>query len=768
MSSVSNTESVTYWAKPDQSYEHHINAAYDAWKDTVRSKKNLIERVCNIYGLKKEHFLKSSLLTIVLHDIGKNIEPFQKMMEAKRNNEKFDISKNYRHELVSFPYALLGGLYLSKENSKNSENSSCCKFPFESLVIVGHHRNIDPALLSFVRECKSDKPKYLNDGIIYALKLAEEIFEREGFSFPKIPIHEYNPYIEVSKMISYDGIFVKIYEKEKNNKYIENNNGTERIRIIYSLLKAILHYADWHASSKIPMNYSLKYGDIDIHREIEKRCIDKNIKFDKLRPFQKECGSILDNVITIAPCGSGKTEASLLWAFNNLKDMKEGKIIYLLPTMVTANGIYGRLGNYFGEWNIGLSHSTASIMFEDDDGKDSSRETRNVLFDKSFIKPVTVATIDQLLLAGFNTGKWCLIEANTANSVVIIDEIHSYDTWTLGLIVESIKHFSKLGTRFMLMSATMPNYLIELFSDIIPNIKIVRDETLSNVSRNHYKTFDKYIEEAIPDIEKSVKMGFKTLVIVNTVSKCQEFYDKLEYLKPICYHAMFILNDRFKKEEIIELMDKNKHESKLLIATQVVEVSLDIDFDNTFTECAPPDALVQRFGRNNRRGTKPNSNVYIYKASEKSKKIYDSDNDGLLSRTFDVLKNSQENLTENDLINIVENVYSNVDIEKSQNFIDATCQYTKTQERLMSVFDNIDKEDRDDKTRKVRYLHVPVIPTIFRDKVMSLSSSQRRLYEVKIPYWYAKKYQEYVKDIMFCSMEYNSMIGAQLKKDNNT
>jgi CRISPR-associated endonuclease/helicase Cas3 len=490
--------------------------------------------------------------------------------------------------------------------------------------------------------------------------------------------------------------------------------------VIYSLYKAILHYADWHASSKIPINYSLKYDNIDIHLEIEKRCVGKNIKFDELRSFQKECGSILGNVITIAPCGSGKTEASILWALDNLEDMKEGKLIYLLPTMVTANSIYRRLEDYFGKGNVGLSHSTASIMFEDDDEeyheKDSRQETRNVVFDKSFIKPATVATIDQLLLAGFNTGKWCLIEANAANSVIVIDEIHSYDPWTLGLIVESIKHFSRLGTRFMLMSATMPGYLTKLFSDVIPNVKIVRDNTLSNVSRNRYKTLDKYIEEAIPDIEKSVKMGLKTLVILNTVSKCQELYNKLEYLKPICYHAKFVLNDRFEKEEIIELIDRNKYESKLLIATQVVEVSLDnIDFDNTFTECAPPDALVQRFGRNNRRGTKSNSNVNIYKASDKSKRIYDPDNDGLLLRTFDAFKNSQENLTEKDLINIVENVYSEIEIEKSQNFIDATCQYARTQERLMGIFDNIEKEDKDDITRKARYLQVPVIPTIFKN-----------------------------------------------------
>ena len=81
----------------------------------------------------------------------------------------------------------------------------------------------------------------------------------------------------------------------------------------------------------------------------------------------------------------------------------------------------------------------------------------------TFIKPITVGTIDQLLTVGFNSGKWTLKEINTSNAVVIIDEIHAYDGWTLGLIISTIKHFSPIGTRFMLMSATLPSFLQKLF-----------------------------------------------------------------------------------------------------------------------------------------------------------------------------------------------------------------------------------------------------------------------------------------------------------------
>jgi CRISPR-associated endonuclease/helicase Cas3 len=604
-------------------------------------------------------------------------------------------------------------------------------------------------LQSFSRECTSKNPNFYEEGIDEALLLAEKIFTKEGFSFPKIPVCNYDFYDDASKLISYDGAFTKIFEKEKNS---------ESIRIIYLLLKAILHYADWHGSAGIDVNYSLRTHADDLFKEIEKRCIEKRLKFKGLRPFQVECAHTLGNIIAVAPTGSGKTEASLLWALNNLHNMGGGKLIYLLPTMVTANSIFTRLEDYFGMGNVGLTHSTASFMFQDEE--DNPENVRNVLFDKSFIKPATVATIDQLLASGFNTGKWALIEANAANSVIIIDEIHSYDSWTSGLIIESIKHFTKLGTRFMLMSATLPENLINLLSKTLPNVIIIRDETLLNSSRNRYQIFDKTIDDAIPEIEKSVNRGKKTLVVVNNVAKCQELYKLLQHLNPMCYHSKFILKDRAEKEKEID-------NQRLLIATQVVEVSLDIDFDVMFTECAPPDAIVQRAGRVNRRREKMNSCISIFKASDISKKIYDPDEIGLLTTSFEIFKKYPEYLTENDLTKIVEDVYLGKEIEKSNYFVDASKQYTITQKRLMGIFDNPNREDKNETIRKIEYLQVPVIPSIYKEEIIKskISPSLRRLYEVKIPYWYVQKHKEQIDDVTFCDMKYDSVIGAQFTED---
>ena len=308
----------------------------------------------------------------------------------------------------------------------------------------------------------------------------------------------------------------------------------------------------------------------------------------------------------------------------------------------------------------------------------------------------------------------------------------------------------------MLMSATLPKYLINLFMEALPNAKVIRDETLLESWRNRYKTFDKYMDDAIPEIEQSVIDGKKTLVVVNNVAKCQELYEKLSHLRPMCYHSKFLLKDRMEKEKHIDI-------AQLLIATQVVEVSLDIDFDVMFTECAPPDAIAQRAGRVNRRREKPSSYVFIYKASETSHQIYDSDSSGLLERSFNAFEKSPEKITESNLIEIVENVYSDIEIESTDNFKDASEQYSKTQERLKGIFDNPNKADVNEVTRKTDYRQVPVIPSKFKDEISDLHPSKRRLYEIKMPYWYVMKHKE--QDGIFCDMDYDSNIGAQFIED---
>ena len=111
-------------------------------------------------------------------------------------------------------------------------------------------------------------------------------------------------------------------------------------------------------------------------------------------------------------------------------------------------------------------------------------------------------------------------------------------------------------------------------------MKLIQDAELLDAKRSRYFVDDRNIQNAKEDIVSAVEAGYRVLVVVNTVELCQQMARDMSDYNPVCYHSRFIHKDRKRIEQKIE-------ESNFVIATQVVEVSLDIDFDWLFTECAP-------------------------------------------------------------------------------------------------------------------------------------------------------------------------------------
>jgi len=745
-------------AKPDQTYQEHIENVYQAWKVVMASSQGMLKRLSTLLKFDLDEFREKSLLTAVLHDIGKINEAFIEYMENVRMGKKFNSEKNYRHELLSLPFI---------QKATMSKGGTIPLFPFEALTIASHHKGLDSDFTSFDRErVKGNQPVCPDDGLAMAIRLAEDILRREGYQLPplKPELSKYPAFTLLVKLISCIPLFMERYNPHT-------------IRTLYILYKGILHYADWIGSSEDKLNQKIGITSQDVVNEIKKRCIKKDIPFKDIREFQKKVASTKGNLIAVAPTGSGKTEASIMWALNNMEHEDCNKILYLLPTMATANSIWDRLNKLFGTESTGLTHSSAQLMFtheKNEADEEVTKEERKILFDRSFMRSVTVGTIDQLLNTGFHSKHWTVKEFSALNSVIILDEIHAYDGWTMGLIHSSIEHFSHLGVKFLFMSATMPPHLMNMLRKIIPDISIIQDEELLEETRSNYFVKDSFIEEDENAIRKAVEDGRKVLVVINTVDKCQQLAKQLQDLNPICYHSRFILKDRKKKEKLIEMLQKRDQDSNqkggLVIATQVLEVALDIDFDWLFTECAPPDALAQRAGRVNRyRDPKRDSRIYIYKPSLQTEKLYNPLNDPhLLKRTYDSFREYQGRLKEKDLLAIIKKVYKEYDLYNSDAFKDAIEQYKESQRNRSYILDNRKENNDQEVTRKSKYETVTVIPYCFFDEIKKCEVSERIWYEVKVPYWYYRMNRKEDNGIPFCDMVYDSMLGGQLEPDRST
>jgi len=159
------------------------------------------------------------------------------------------------------------------------------------------------------------------------------------------------------------------------------------------------------------------------------------------------------------------------------------------------------------------------------------------------------------------------------------------------------------------MTATMPEFLKNNFQKELQISQEIRmkESELRNFTRHKVKIIEGNIIDNITLIKNDIKKGKKVLIVINTVKQAQDIFRNLIGSTPnsVLLHSRFTLKDR----EITESSLNNKN---LLVGTQVIEVSLDIDYDVLYSEPAPIDALLQRFGRVNRRGKKGISPIYIF------------------------------------------------------------------------------------------------------------------------------------------------------------
>jgi CRISPR-associated endonuclease/helicase Cas3 len=384
--------------------------------------------------------------------------------------------------------------------------------------------------------------------------------------------------------------------------------------------------------------------------------------FDNPRDLQTVAINLADQVnppclwLVEASMGEGKTEAALYLADHFQHQAFAGGFYIGLPTQATSNAMFERVRDFLTQRypqnviNLTLSHSAAALkesyqqtvcrleQVYDSEGKVVASEWHTAR-KRTLLSPYGVGTVDQGLMGVVRSRHQFVRLFGLAGRTVILDEIHAYDLYTSTLLERFLEWLALLGSPVVALSATLPTSIRQMLLNAyargagspdpeLPSTPYPRITAFS-ASKTLAHTFpaSKHVcralnirwvtDEAWEDaLQEQLIEGGCVAVICSTVGRAQAVYGRLRpHVAPDelgLFHGRFLFKDR----ECIEADCLNKFGKKgkrphryVLIATQVIEQSLDVDFDLMISDLAPIDLLLQRSGRLHRhtRKNRPHS-----------------------------------------------------------------------------------------------------------------------------------------------------------------
>ena len=450
-------------------------------------------------------------------------------------------------------------------------------------------------------------------------------------------------------------------------------------------LKGMLHKCDYAASATIEPEKKYE-GDY-------RRDFTSWLPFT-LKPFQNAVKDHSDkSIVLVASTGMGKTEYAMNW-------IDGSKAFYLLGIRIAVNEMFKRFTNIFGEQNVALLHGETSFFLATDDNNDDDYNSALARI-RQFSYPLTIATADQLVTSVFKYNGFELAYFTASYSKIVVDEIQSFAPEAIAAIVVFLKEIHSLGGRFLLMTATLPPFIRQEFEKL-PDVIIPLPQYLDKI-RHRLKLIGKHItSEAANSLIKGKSKNKKVLIICNTVAKAQQMYDALIDLQPQLIHARFVGRDRKQKES--DIMKTTG--PCIWISTQIVEATLDIDFDILFTECASIESLFQRFGRcfRKRDYDADDPNVYIF-ASDPSR-IYDH---LLFNKTWEILHDyDMQLLNEETKQTIIEKVFSGIESKYYE-------RYKNTKELLELGYKTESKAKAQQEFRTITNSHIVIPEPVYHE-----------------------------------------------------
>ena len=356
-------------------------------------------------------------------------------------------------------------------------------------------------------------------------------------------------------------------------------------------------------------------------------------------------------VIVESETGSGKTEAALDLAAEFVAAGLASGLYFAMPTRATSNALYDRLRRFLSRTSdqpdVGLQliHGRASLHGEFAASLDARRVAPTSVWDddlsgtsvvaeswfsyrrRGLLCPLGVGVVDEILLAAQQARYGYVRLYGLADKVVIVDEVHAYDDYMMVLLEVALEWFGLWGTRVVLLSATLPSAtrrrLLAAYGCSVADRPAAADyPVVTSGSRGSPPTAVpaaptrarslalEWLPGDVDGIDDGVSaavrlaQGADVLLLRNTIDRAQRSASRIRELHPkvevLLLHSRipFLRRDEREQEVLARFgRDGDRPRGSVTVATQVVEQSLDVDFDVLITDLAPTDLLLQRAGR---------------------------------------------------------------------------------------------------------------------------------------------------------------------------
>ncbi len=631
---------------------HHLLDVAAVTEALLGSRPQLLMRLASSVGIDPGQFARFAAFLAGLHDLGKFSKPFQiKCPEFWPVNALGPQPTDTFHDIGHWHYS---ALFLQTEPVKRIIAEICPHLMANNDIgvhlvaaIAGHHgipplkdeANGNTTLASHRKQvCQSCK-----DGVLTAvetLRLLTGVDSGLPISSTQICNLSFalNGLITVSDWVGSDLAFFPIAP-------LGNNTNNITIEAYWNKTREQARKAIKAKGLLQPQPLSApNYGALGLHSAKKPRPMQ--VAVDDVAIGEGPQLFIIEDTT-----GSGKTEAAMLLAARLMAAGKGEGIYFALPTMATANAMFGRLEDVYKNFysksddaalapSMVLAHGKADLAARIDglSAKEADDEATSHFCNawigdsrrKAFFAEMGAGTIDQAFLAVLQKRFLTLRQFALANRILLIDEAHSFDAYMGEELNVLLQMQARNGGSAIVLSATLSQAkrleLAKCFQNVKSAILQPGENAyplLTQVGKNSFSEilvrFDNALRreveigrlegraEAISAALTAARQGAAVAIICNAVDEAMAVFEAVraqmsEPDKAMLFHARFAMGDRMAIEtQVLDCFgkqsDPQNRAGRILVATQVIEQSLDLDFDLIISDLAPIDFLIQRAGR---------------------------------------------------------------------------------------------------------------------------------------------------------------------------